>query len=61
MRGYSFFSLALVAIASTAYAAPLNSDSDVVEARGLMGKFGVVDAGKDFTSKKRDLEVKGIQ
>lgn len=58
MRGQNFFSYALVALATTAYGAPLAERTDEVEARspyvvdGQAFKVGTVDAGMEFVERR---------
>ena len=61
MRGQTIFSYALVAIASTAYAAPLVERTEEVEVRSpyvvdgkaFSGKDRIVDIGKEFVENRR--------
>jgi hypothetical protein len=60
MRGQIFLSYALVALATTAYAAPLViRNEDRLEGRKaypLLGKFGTLNVGKEFVQRRRDEE-----
>jgi len=47
MRSQSAFSLALAALVATAYAAPLNAPSGLLETRAP-----IVDVGKDYKDKR---------
>jgi hypothetical protein len=60
MRGQTIFSYALVAFATTSYAAPLQVRvDDLVErtpeldVRSFSGKVGVVDIGKDYVKRRQ--------
>jgi hypothetical protein len=58
MHGQTFLSYALVALATTAYAAPLavrNEDRlKGREAYAFSGKFGTVDVGKEYVQRRQD-------
>jgi len=58
MRGQTFLSYALVALAITAYAAPLvirNEDRlEGREAYAFSGKVGTVDVGKEYVQLRQD-------
>jgi hypothetical protein len=61
MRGQTIFSYALVAFATTAYAAPLVERTEeievrspyVVDGKAFTGKEGVVDIGKAFVEHRK--------
>jgi hypothetical protein len=62
MRGKTFFSYALVAFATTAYAAPLAVQADDLEARtpyvvdgkAFVGKVRIVNVGEEFVQRRED-------
>jgi hypothetical protein len=67
MRGQTFFSYALVAFATTAYAAPLAVQADDLEARtphvvdgkAFVGKVVTVNVGKVFVHRRQDESGEG--
>ena len=58
MRGQTFFSYALVALATTAYAAPLairtEDRLEEREAYAFPGKVGTVNVGKEYVQRRQD-------